>query len=115
VVGTVDVKQKRPWGHVRNRHPNFAFFSSSAMHRLDGQRTPLISDGICLYNETRPDTTPVQNKKVELLNKYKMLKIEIPPFPLNEKKYIPGRGTVNFPVKSQNPWRIPHSIAPNRT
>ena len=93
--------------------PTSPFFQ--VQHRLDGQRTPLISDGICLYNETRPDTTPVQNKKVELLNKYKMLKIEIPPFPLNEKKYIPGRGTVNFPVKSQNPWRIPHSIAPNRT
>ncbi len=53
------VKQIRPWWN--SLQPNFvAFFQ--VQRRLESQRTILISDGVCLFNKTQPDSTPVQIK-----------------------------------------------------
>ncbi len=42
-------------------HPNL-IARFQVQRRLDGQRTELISDVVCLFNITHPDSTPVQIK-----------------------------------------------------
>ncbi len=60
VVATV-VIQFNPCWHATYLHPDFIAFCQ-VQRRLEGQRTPLIIDGVCLFYQSRPDSIPIQKK-----------------------------------------------------